>query len=212
MIARPPGHQNAPTAAHRLSKGCRVARLQLPECESLGGTSAKAPGAALENHLLRLRSRRPMGCRAATATTPRAIYRPLPGTREPPPVPTRDLHYSARGQIETLSPRRPETPGPDRLQRPQRKRTERGRRARVACKSCPARIAGRKQSTHQTTIAYNVPVRGSAPPRPWEPPALAAWGQSTIPIDATAIFPPDQVQPIPSSYTRATVYYMDAEG
>jgi RHS repeat-associated protein len=42
---------------------------------------------------------------------------------------------------------------------------------------------------------------------------VAKWGQKDIPVDATAIFPPDQVPGSPpSSYSRASVYYMDAEG
>jgi RHS repeat-associated protein len=42
---------------------------------------------------------------------------------------------------------------------------------------------------------------------------VAKWGQKDVPQDATAIFPPDEVptKTPPSSYARATVYYMDAE-
>ena len=67
--------------------------------------------------------------------------------------------------------------------------------------------------TAQTTIAYEVPVSGSGAPYDMSGEAVAAWGQEDLPTDATAIFPPDEVPASPpSSYTRATVYYMDAEG
>jgi RHS repeat-associated protein len=65
--------------------------------------------------------------------------------------------------------------------------------------------------TAQTTIAYGVPLSGT--PYSMGPEAVAAWGQEDLPADATAIFPPNEVPASPpSSYTRATVYYMDAEG
>lgn len=65
----------------------------------------------------------------------------------------------------------------------------------------------------QTTIAYEVPVSGSGAPYGMSGAAVAAWGQEDLPTDATAIFPPDAVPASPpSSYTRATIYYMDAEG
>jgi len=67
--------------------------------------------------------------------------------------------------------------------------------------------------TAQTTIAYGVPVSGSGAPYSMGPEAVAAWGQEDTPIDATAIFPPSEVPSSPpSSYARANVYYMDAEG
>lgn len=68
--------------------------------------------------------------------------------------------------------------------------------------------------TAQTTIVYDVPVSGSSGPYDLSPTAVAKWGQKSIPTDATAIFAPDEVPSTdpPSSYTRATVYYMDAEG
>jgi RHS repeat-associated protein len=67
--------------------------------------------------------------------------------------------------------------------------------------------------TAQTTIAYEVPVSGSGAPYGMSGAAVAEWGQQDLPTDATAIFPPDEVPSSPpSAYTRATVYYMDAEG
>jgi RHS repeat-associated protein len=67
-------------------------------------------------------------------------------------------------------------------------------------------------STAQTTIAYGVPLSGSGVPN-LSPTAVAEWGQQDLPVDATAIFPPDQIPSSPpSSYSRATIYYMDSEG
>jgi RHS repeat-associated protein len=67
--------------------------------------------------------------------------------------------------------------------------------------------------TAQTTIAYGVPLSGSGAPYGMGPEAVAAWGQTDVPADATAIFPPNEVPSSPpSAYTRATVYYLDAEG
>jgi RHS repeat-associated protein len=69
--------------------------------------------------------------------------------------------------------------------------------------------------TAQTTIVYGVPTSGTPPTAPYSmgASAVAAWGQKDIPTDATAIFPPDEVPASPpSAWTRATVYYMDAEG
>jgi hypothetical protein len=42
---------------------------------------------------------------------------------------------------------------------------------------------------------------------------VAKWGQNDDPVEATAIMPPDSPQGWPAStYTRATVYYLDAKG
>jgi RHS repeat-associated protein len=68
-------------------------------------------------------------------------------------------------------------------------------------------------SVAQTTIAYGVPVSGSGGPYDLSPGTVGQWGQQDLPTDATAIFPPDQVPANPpTSYSRATVYYMDVEG
>lgn len=68
-------------------------------------------------------------------------------------------------------------------------------------------------SVAQTTLVYGVPLSGSGAPYDLSPSAVAQWGQQDLPLDATAVFPPDQVpgEP-PSSYSRAIVYYMDSEG
>ena len=68
-------------------------------------------------------------------------------------------------------------------------------------------------ATATTTIAYDVPISGEGAPYEMGLSALAEWGQSDYPVDATAIFPPDQVPSnLPSDYTRATVNYMDPDG
>jgi RHS repeat-associated protein len=68
-------------------------------------------------------------------------------------------------------------------------------------------------TTAQTTIAYDVPLSGSGAPYDLGAAAIAKWGQADLPVDATAIFPPDQVPSSPpSGYSRATLYYMDPEG
>jgi len=65
----------------------------------------------------------------------------------------------------------------------------------------------------QTTIAYGVPLSGSGAPYSMGREAIGQWGQTDVPADATAIFPPNEVPSTPpTAYTRATVYYMDAEG
>lgn len=65
-----------------------------------------------------------------------------------------------------------------------------------------------------TTIAYDVPVGVGGDPYNLSGETVAKWAQQDIPTDATAVFPPDEVPSSspPSAYTRATVYYMDAEG
>ena len=68
-------------------------------------------------------------------------------------------------------------------------------------------------SIAQTTVVYGVPISGSGAPYEMGAADIAKWGQKDIPVDATAVFPPDQVPANPpSSFSRATVFYMDAEG
>jgi RHS repeat-associated protein len=69
-------------------------------------------------------------------------------------------------------------------------------------------------STATTTIAYQVPLSGEDAPYDMSPSAVAEWGQSDYPVDATAIFPPTQVpgEPRPDDYTQASVHYLDPEG
>lgn len=68
-------------------------------------------------------------------------------------------------------------------------------------------------SVAQTTIVYGVPVTGAGAPHDMGSSAVAQWGQTDIPTDATAIFPPDQIPASPpTDYSRATIHYLDAEG
>jgi RHS repeat-associated protein len=65
-----------------------------------------------------------------------------------------------------------------------------------------------------TSIVYQVPVSGSGAPYDMSPSTIAKWGQSDLPLDATAVFPPDQVPttPHPTDFSHATIHYLDAEG
>jgi RHS repeat-associated protein len=70
------------------------------------------------------------------------------------------------------------------------------------------------EPTATTTIAYEVPVSGEGAPYDLSPEAIAEWGQSDLPVNATAIFPPSEVpgaEP-PSDYSEATIHYLDPEG
>ncbi|MFL5341633.1 MAG: DNRLRE domain-containing protein, partial [Gemmataceae bacterium] len=65
----------------------------------------------------------------------------------------------------------------------------------------------------KTSIRYEVPLSGASAPYQMDAASVATWGQTDIPTDATAVFPPTQVPGEPaSSYEKATLYYMDAEG
>ena len=64
-----------------------------------------------------------------------------------------------------------------------------------------------------TSIRYEIPLTGSGAPNDMSASAIATWGQSDLPTDATAVFPPTEVPAEPASaYAKATVYYMDSEG
>jgi streptogramin lyase len=65
------------------------------------------------------------------------------------------------------------------------------------------------------TLDYNVPVSGGGAPHNMSASEVAKWGQTNgeAPVEATAIFPPDEPQSWPaSSYKRATIYYLDENG
>jgi RHS repeat-associated protein len=70
------------------------------------------------------------------------------------------------------------------------------------------------EPTATTSIIYGVPLSGEDAPYEMSPGVVAAWGQSDYPVNATAIFRPDQVpdDETPEDYSRATVYYMDPDG
>ena len=67
--------------------------------------------------------------------------------------------------------------------------------------------------TATTTIAYQVPLSGAGAPYAMGSSNVSAWGQNQAPAEATAIFPADQVPANPpTSYTRATIHYLDGNG
>jgi YD repeat-containing protein len=64
-----------------------------------------------------------------------------------------------------------------------------------------------------STVEYNVPVSGSGAPYPLGTKEIETWGekQEEAPVEATAIFAPDEPQTWPASgYKRATVFYTDS--
>jgi RHS repeat-associated protein len=78
----------------------------------------------------------------------------------------------------------------------------------------PSRLKTVGRGGATTTIAYGVPVSGTGAPYAMGPSSIATWGQTDIPVDATAVFPPTHVptEYPPHEYTGATVHYMDPEG
>lgn len=78
----------------------------------------------------------------------------------------------------------------------------------------PSRLKSVSRAGATTTIAYGVPVSGAGAPYAMSPESIATWGQTDIPVDATAIFPPTHVpsEYPPHEYTGATVHYMDPDG
>ncbi|MFF7364607.1 RHS repeat-associated core domain-containing protein [Streptomyces sp. NPDC008125] len=74
-------------------------------------------------------------------------------------------------------------------------------------------------TTAITSVVYDVPLTGAKAPNAMGTSDVAAWGQSDVPTDATAVFPADSVPTshtgsdlAASDYTRATVSYADASG
>ena len=67
-----------------------------------------------------------------------------------------------------------------------------------------------------TSVVYGVPLSGSEAPYDMSPEAVAEWGQSDFPVNATAVFPPTEVPSgppsDPSDYSKATITYMDPDG
>ena len=63
-----------------------------------------------------------------------------------------------------------------------------------------------------TTIEYNVPLSGSGLPTMTKE-EVENWAQKDNPVEAAAIFPPDEPQGWPAKdYKRATIYYLDTKG
>lgn len=69
------------------------------------------------------------------------------------------------------------------------------------------------QPTAQSTIIYEVPLSGGEAPYEMSPTTVSKWGQTDYPVSATAIFPPNEIpSEHPSSYSKATITYMDPDG
>ncbi|MFD7898550.1 DNRLRE domain-containing protein [Streptomyces sp. NPDC059743] len=73
--------------------------------------------------------------------------------------------------------------------------------------------------TGTVSLVYDVPLSGGNAPYQMSGPEVARWGQQTVPVDATAVFPADSVPGGPigtlldsGDYTRAEIAYADAEG
>lgn len=69
--------------------------------------------------------------------------------------------------------------------------------------------------TATTTFRYQIPLTTAAGgPYNLDATTVASWAQNDLPTNATAIYPPDQTPSgtPPSSYTRATVSYMNLQG
>jgi RHS repeat-associated protein len=65
----------------------------------------------------------------------------------------------------------------------------------------------------KTSLVYGVPISGAGAPYDLSAKTAAQWGQSDVPFEATAVFPPTEVPgEKPSDYDQATVHYMDPEG
>jgi RHS repeat-associated protein len=65
----------------------------------------------------------------------------------------------------------------------------------------------------KTSIRYEVGLSGSGAPNNMSASSVATWGQTDLPTDATAVFPPTEVPSEPAtSYAKATLFYMDYEG
>jgi RHS repeat-associated protein len=62
-----------------------------------------------------------------------------------------------------------------------------------------------------STIEYGVPVSGTGAPYSLGSSEVAQWGQTDVPVEATAMFPPDEPMGWPASdYRRASIDYLDS--
>jgi RHS repeat-associated protein len=114
--------------------------------------------------------------------------------------------YAAGGQIQTITP-----PGEEPWSFEYGSYDEEEANGRLVAVKRASLVESPK--TDQTTIAYGVPLSGSEAPYEMNGETIVKWGQTDVPTDATAIFESDEVPANPpTKYTRATVFYMDAEG
>ncbi|MFF2411959.1 DNRLRE domain-containing protein [Streptomyces sp. NPDC058092] len=75
------------------------------------------------------------------------------------------------------------------------------------------------EGTAAASVVYDVPLTGTAAPYAMAPSDVAAWGQTDVPTDATAVFPQDEVPAshdgrtlAKSAYVRASISYANASG
>jgi RHS repeat-associated protein len=74
----------------------------------------------------------------------------------------------------------------------------------------PLQAAPATEGDAVSTIDYEVPLSGSGVPQ-MTPSEAATWGQTDTPMQATAIFPPDEPMGWPAKeYKHAIIYYFDA--
>src|SRR5262249_28551742 len=73
--------------------------------------------------------------------------------------------------------------------------------------------------TAHTTVVYHVPTADTGAPYDLSAGQTTRWGQAEQPVDATALYDPGQVPDgnqstgtLPSSYDRASLTYVDANG
>ncbi|MEV6596829.1 DNRLRE domain-containing protein [Actinoplanes sp. NPDC051346] len=69
------------------------------------------------------------------------------------------------------------------------------------------------------SLAYRIPTSGAGAPYDLSPAQTGRWGQTVAPVEATAVFGPDQnpggdlyTGKLPTSYERADITYVDANG
>jgi RHS repeat-associated protein len=68
-------------------------------------------------------------------------------------------------------------------------------------------------SSAVTSIDYHVPISGEGAPYAMGTKEVESWGQNDEPVEATAVFPPDEPMGWPAkNYRRASLYYLDAKG
>jgi RHS repeat-associated protein len=115
--------------------------------------------------------------------------------------------YTTEGQLKTITP-----PGQEPMTMEYGAIEGEQANGRLMAVKRASLVAG--EPTAQTTIAYGVPLAGGSGAPDLTPSSVGQWGQQDLPTDATAVFPPDAapVSSPPSSYSRATLYYMNPQG
>jgi RHS repeat-associated protein len=63
--------------------------------------------------------------------------------------------------------------------------------------------------TATNNVVYDVPLAGGSGIPTMTASAVASWGQTDVPADATAVFPEDAA---PTEYDKATIYYLNRNG